>query len=82
VTLCVAVSLFAVAVSMTLASSNDAYSVVSYDPCAYTGHAFVEGTPVPDGTGIKVIPTVGDTTQALTGDGILAVNQYYMGRNG
>lgn len=53
-------------------------SAVSPGPCAFTGHAFLEGTPVPDGTGIRVLEdstVLGNTT---TGPGVMDDNEYYL----
>jgi len=53
-------------------------SAVSPGPCAYTGHAFLDGTAVPDGTGIRVLEdstVLGSTT---TGTGAMDDNEYYL----
>ena len=53
-------------------------SAVSPGPCVYTGHAFVDGAAVPDGTGIRVLKdstVLGNTT---TGPGAMDANEYYL----
>ena len=71
------VALLAFAVSMSMGPAAGA-DEDDDKPCAYTGHAFVDDAAVPDGTGIKVIPTEGTIKEGVTGEGILEDNRYYM----
>lgn len=53
-------------------------TAISQGPCAYTGHAFLDGVAVPDGTGIRVLKDstlLGSTT---TGTGVMDDNEYYL----
>jgi hypothetical protein len=47
-------------------------------PCAYTGHAFVEGAPVPADTGIRVLEDSTVLGNTSTGIWELDDNQYYL----
>lgn len=47
-------------------------------PCAYTGHAFFEGEPVPAGTGIRALEDSTVLGNTYTGMWELDDNQYYL----
>jgi len=53
-------------------------SAVSPGPCAFTGNAFLNGTPVPGGTGIRVLEDSTVLGNATTGTGGLEANEYYL----
>lgn len=66
-------SVLAIAITMAPLAS-----AVNPGPCAYTGHAFLDGGAVPAGTGIRVLEdstVLGNTT---TGTGLMDDNEYYL----